>query len=76
LARGRIACSTSLLGALPRRTTGEARRTISWLIASVNGILYARRSFERRLVALARARGLDGVICGHFHIAAFMRRMA
>jgi UDP-2,3-diacylglucosamine pyrophosphatase LpxH len=59
-----------LLGALRRRTTGEACTTISWLIASVNGILYARRSFERSLVARARARGLDGVICGHFHIAA------
>lgn len=57
------------LGALRRRTTGEARTTIGWLIASVNDILYTCRSHERRLVALARARGLDGVICGHFHIA-------
>jgi UDP-2,3-diacylglucosamine pyrophosphatase LpxH len=58
-----------MLGALRRRTSGEARTTIGWLIGSVNDILYARRSHERRLVALARARGLDGVICGHFHIA-------
>jgi UDP-2,3-diacylglucosamine pyrophosphatase LpxH len=58
-----------LLGTLRRRTSGEARTTIGWLIASVNDILYARRLHERRLVALARARGLDGVICGHFHIA-------
>lgn len=58
------------LGALRRRATGEARTTIGWVIASVNGLLYARRSYERRLVELARARGLDGVICGHFHVAA------
>jgi UDP-2,3-diacylglucosamine pyrophosphatase LpxH len=58
-----------LLGALRHRTSGEARTTIGLLIGSVNDILYARRSHERRLVALARARGLDGVICGHFHIA-------
>jgi UDP-2,3-diacylglucosamine pyrophosphatase LpxH len=58
-----------MLGALRRRTSGDARTTIGWLIGSVNDILYARRSHERRLVALARGRGLDGVICGHFHIA-------
>lgn len=57
------------LGSLRRHTSGEARTTIGWLITTVNLILYARRTHERRLVALARARGLDGVICGHFHIA-------
>jgi UDP-2,3-diacylglucosamine pyrophosphatase LpxH len=58
-----------MLGALFRRSTGDARTTIGWLIAVLNRLLYARRLHERRLVALARARGLDGVICGHFHLA-------
>jgi UDP-2,3-diacylglucosamine pyrophosphatase LpxH len=57
------------LGSLRRHTSGDARTTIGWLITTVNLILYARRTHERRLVALARARRLDGVISGHFHIA-------
>lgn len=37
--------------------------------SAVNNLLYRNRSHERRLVALAKSKGLDGVICGHFHIA-------
>jgi UDP-2,3-diacylglucosamine pyrophosphatase LpxH len=57
------------LSALRRRARPEARTSIGWVLASVNDLLYRRRSHERRLVAMARGRGLDGVICGHFHIA-------
>lgn len=51
------------------RTRGEARSTLEAVLARINALIYRRRSHERRLVALARARGADGVICGHFHIA-------
>lgn len=42
---------------------------IEALLSGVNAILYRSRAHERRLIAMARDRGLDGVICGHFHIA-------
>jgi UDP-2,3-diacylglucosamine pyrophosphatase LpxH len=48
----------------------EARGPLEMLIHGLNDILYRNRRHERRLVALARAMGCDGVICGHFHIAA------
>ena len=48
----------------PKR--GPFAKTLHWL----NHRLYPDRSHERRLVDLARAKGFDGVICGHFHIAA------
>lgn len=50
-------------------TGGEARSLVESVLSTVNGLAYARRSHERRLVSMARAAGLDGVICGHFHIA-------
>ncbi|MCB1359870.1 MAG: UDP-2,3-diacylglucosamine diphosphatase [Rhodobacteraceae bacterium] len=54
---------------LGRGARGEARSAIEALLMSLNRWAYARRAHERRLVAMARAEGLDGVICGHFHIA-------
>ena len=54
-----------------RRDTGlEVRSTIEAALSGLNAWTYARRVHERRLVAMARAQGVDGVICGHFHIAA------
>jgi UDP-2,3-diacylglucosamine pyrophosphatase LpxH len=37
--------------------------------AAVNTALHFGRGHERRLVDLARQRGVDGVICGHYHMA-------
>ncbi len=52
------------------RLAPEARGPLEVLIHGLNTLLYRNRSHERRLVALARATGCDGVICGHYHIAA------
>lgn len=51
------------------QTRDDVRTSIECLLTSINGLLYARRGHERQLVGMARRRGLDGVICGHFHIA-------
>lgn len=48
----------------------EGRGPVELMISAVNDLLYRGRRHERRLVALARAGGHDGVICGHFYIAA------
>lgn len=48
----------------------KMRGIASWLLKAANDLRYRGRSHEQRMVDLARARGLDGVICGHFHIAA------
>lgn len=45
------------------------RSTVEWLIMAANAAAYAGRSHERRMVEMAGAAGMDGVICGHFHIA-------
>jgi len=47
----------------------EARSLIEGLRLSIAMASCVGRSHERRMVALARDEGLDGVICGHFHIA-------
>lgn len=52
----------------PKR--GPFAKLLHW----VNGWFYPDRAHEKRLVALARARGFDGIICGHFHIAALHDR--
>ncbi len=54
---------------LRRRSSPEARSTVEALLGSVNSLMHRGRAHERRVVALAKARGLDGAICGHFHIA-------
>ena len=40
------------------------------LMLGLNTLLYAGCSHEARLVGLARDEGLDGIICGHFHLPA------
>jgi len=53
---------------LRRRALGPDERTlIEMALGWVTKALGMGRTGERRLAALARARGLDGVICGHFH---------
>jgi UDP-2,3-diacylglucosamine pyrophosphatase LpxH len=53
-----------------RHRQPETRGVVEWLLLVVNSATYRRRDHEHRLIAMARAAGLDGVICGHFHIAA------
>lgn len=48
----------------------HGRGPLKLILSALNDLIYCNRAHERRLVALARAEGLDGVICGHFHIAA------
>ncbi len=48
----------------------DGRGPVELALSAVNDLLYRGRQHERRLVALARSGGHDGVICGHFHIAA------
>lgn len=48
----------------------HGRGPLKLILSAVNDLMYCTRSHERRLVQLARSEGLDGVICGHFHIAA------
>jgi UDP-2,3-diacylglucosamine pyrophosphatase LpxH len=55
---------------LRRRTRPDHRSAVEFILSSVNAVQYLGRGHERRLVNLARERGLDGVICGHFHISA------
>lgn len=47
----------------------HGRGPLKLVLSAVNDLLYRNRAHERRLVALAKGKGLDGVICGHFHIA-------
>lgn len=51
-----------------RAPTGQ-RSVIEWLLSCLNTAFYPTRTHEKRLVDLARSRQLDGVICGHFHLA-------
>lgn len=54
---------------LGRRLRPEERSLIQTALSWVNSALAIGHGHERRLVALARAGGQDGVICGHFHLA-------
>lgn len=53
---------------------GEARSLVEWLLKSANALAYSGRAHERHMVSLARRAGLDGVICGHFHISGLHQR--
>lgn len=55
------------------RTRSSAQPQIDWLVRQFNALTYRGRDHERRLVEMARAQGLDGIICGHFHIAGLHR---
>lgn len=61
------------LSVLSRRTSTQTRTTIEALLSCVNAVSYRSRRHEARLIALARAKGVDGVICGHFHMAGLHR---
>ncbi len=50
------------------RAPANRRSVIEWLLSGLNAAFYPTRTHEKRLVDLARARQLDGVICGHFHL--------
>jgi len=52
------------------RSGPDRRSLIESGLSKVNGWLYLYRNHEHQLVAMAAAQGLDGVICGHFHMAA------
>ena len=43
-------------------------------VDGVNALMLVGNKFEERLEALARERGHDGVICGHYHKAALHHR--
>ncbi|WP_339108010.1 UDP-2,3-diacylglucosamine diphosphatase [Thioclava sp. GXIMD4216] len=43
------------------------RNLVEMMIAGTNMLMTAGNKFEARLIELARSRGVDGVICGHFH---------
>lgn len=57
------------LSRLRRGSPAPTRSTIEALLSGVNALLYRSNRHEARLIGMARAEGLDGVICGHFHIA-------
>ena len=42
-------------------------------LARFNRLIRSRDRFEERLTGLARARALDGIVCGHFHRPALHR---
>lgn len=68
-----LRCSDRVLSRISRRQP-QARGLIGWLLMASNALAYKGRRHERHLVEMARQRGLDGVICGHFHIAALHDR--
>ncbi len=52
-----------------RRGGPQRRSLIEWALKGWNRLSHPVPRHERRLVEIARAAGLDGVICGHFHMA-------
>jgi UDP-2,3-diacylglucosamine pyrophosphatase LpxH len=64
-----LRCLDAFLSRLSLREP-QMRGIASWLLMAANEVRYRGRGHERQMVDLARAHGLDGVICGHFHIAA------
>lgn len=67
---GVLRAADGWLRALRRRLDPEDRSPIEMLLSWLNAAIYAGQAHERRLVALAKQSGHNGVICGHFHIAA------
>jgi UDP-2,3-diacylglucosamine pyrophosphatase LpxH len=64
--------------ALVRRlwqVAAHRRSVIETLLAMVARAYALRRSHEHKLVARAQAQGLDGVICGHFHVPGLHDRL-
>lgn len=52
------------------RFGADAKGPMELAILALNAVLYRNRQHEKRLASLALGGGFDGVICGHFHIAA------
>lgn len=59
-----------MLRPLRFRAGPGAQGPMELAVAALNALLYRGRSHEARLIRLARDRGCDGVISGHFHMAA------
>lgn len=59
-----------MLRPLRFRAGPGARGPAELAVSALNALLYKGRSHEGRLVQLARDKGCDGVISGHFHMAA------
>lgn len=64
-----LRCCDRALRKFSRRQP-PSRGAVEALLSGVNALRYRGREHERHMVELARAKGMDGVICGHFHIAA------
>jgi UDP-2,3-diacylglucosamine pyrophosphatase LpxH len=64
----------NLIGRYLHNPGPHRRSVIETVLSWVNWGLYPSRAHERRLVDLARERGFDGVICGHFHKAELHKR--
>ena len=64
------AADRAVFGLHSRPREPHRRGTIEWVLSRFNAMMYPNRSHELRLVELARAEGMDGVICGHFHLPA------
>jgi UDP-2,3-diacylglucosamine pyrophosphatase LpxH len=52
------------------RVQPHTRGAVDRALLALNALRYRGRAHERQMVQMAREAGLDGVICGHFHIAA------
>lgn len=64
-----LRCCDRVLRKFSRRQP-QARGVVDGVLSATNALRYRGRAHERHMVELARAKGMDGVICGHFHIAA------
>lgn len=53
-----------------RRLAPQERSLVETVLSWINDAVAMGHGHEKRLVALARTSGHDGVICGHFHLAA------
>ena len=58
---------------LRRHMPQDQRSLIERFLGGVNAIMATGTKHERRLTALARIAGQDGIICGHFHKPALHR---
>ena len=58
------------IGAFTNRASPTERSFVEFILSWTNWLLYPTRAHERRLMELARNKQADGIICGHFHIAA------
>ncbi len=52
-----------------RSLAPHERSLVETVLSWINAAMAMGHGHERRLVALARASGHDGVVCGHFHLA-------